>query len=502
MYPRFLFIHPEEENIGIEYLSASLKNNNIQVDLLFLPRIYNNIAFHFVGKNESEFRSILLKIKKFKPEIVCFSPFTSQYQWTLKQAFKIKKLFPKIFVLYGGVHVNSVPNVVIRQNCIDGIIVGEGDIQIVEFAKYFFDNQSWSKIDSLWYKARGRIIKNKLACLVANLDVLPFPDKDIFYSQIPKQLLNTTYVIMASRGCPFACSYCANNVYSRLYEGQKRLRFRSPLNVVAELVLAKDKYRFKIVEFFDDVLAVDDLRLSELMSLYRKKVNLPFTCYMHPQLINEKIIRLLKQSGCCWLKMGVQSANEEYRRLYLNRWESNKQIIEASRMCRKYHLNFSLDHIFNLPGESEENLVEAVRLYAKCKPTIINYGTLIYLPGTDIVHSGLKHKLLSANDVKLINEGKDPVVHMSNIELFSHQDMKIENINLSVFAMFMGLVPISPLWFINWLLSVKIYKIKFSIPKFVLVIIKILTKIHAKQLYLYFSVFKSIFYYNQQKAII
>jgi len=497
--PRFLFVHPEEENIGIEYLSASLKKNKILIELLYLPRPYNNIAFHFLkNKNtKPESEIILEKVKSYHPDVVCFSPFTSQYLWTIEQAKKIKKQYPGIFILFGGVHVNSVPNEVIKMKEVDGMIVGEADYQIVEFARKFFDQKKLLSVPSLWIKNKKKIIRNKLALLEKNLDKLPFPDKDIFYSQVPKPLTETTYVIMASRGCPFACSYCANNIYKKLYLGQKRLRFRSPENVVAELMLAKKKYKFKIVEFFDDVLAIDDIRLEEMMKLYKRKINLPFTCYMHPQLINKKIIRLLKSAGCCWLKMGVQSGNEEYRRKYLNRYETNAEIIKASDLCHKYKLTFSLDHIFNLPGDSEDNLIEAVRLYNRCKPTIINFGTLIYLPGTDIISHGLEHGLLNLKDVKMINAGKDPVIHMSNIELFSHQNHNLKNINLSVFDMFFTLIPITSRWLIEFLINRKIYKWKRPVPKAILIFLKILNKIHARQIYIYFSVFKTIYYFYQ-----
>ncbi|MBU3935614.1 B12-binding domain-containing radical SAM protein [Patescibacteria group bacterium] len=496
--PRFLFIHPEEENIGIEYLLASLKQNKIPVSLLYLPRLHNNIAFHFLKnkKNTSEEKVIRDKIRSYCPDVVCFSPFTSQYLWTVKQATLIKKSFPNIFILFGGVHVNSVPQYVIKERAIDGIMVGEADYQIIEFAKKLFLPRELIKVKSLWVKQKNKVYRNAIADLVSNLDSLPFADKDIFYSQVPKPLTEVTYVIMASRGCPYACSYCANNVYKKLYKGQKRLRFRSAENVVAELSQAKEKYHFRMVEFFDDVLAVDEKRLKILMDLYFKRVGLPFTCYMHPQLINGRMIEMLKKAGCCWLKLGVQSANEQYRKKYLNRWETNAQIIKVADLCHKHNLTFSLDHIFNLPGETEGNLIEAVKLYNRCRPTIINYGSLIYLPGTEIIGHGLRHGLLNKKDVEMINQGKDPVVHMSNIELFSHRYKKLNNINLSVFAMFFSLIPLVPTAVINALLRAKIYYWKKPIPQPVLVVLKVLTKVRARQLYLYFSVFKTIFYFS------
>lgn len=494
-YPKFLFIQPENENIGIEYLSASLKKNNILVDLLFLPRPFNNVAIHFIpNQHKTDIQKIYKKIEITKPDIICFSPFTSQYLWTIKQACLIKKKYPKLTILCGGVHINSVPTEVIKNKYIDAIIIGEADLQIVEFAKYYY-SPKLLKLPSVWIKRQGKLYKNPILPLVKNIDSLPFADKDIFYSQIPRSLRDTTYMIMGSRGCPFSCSYCSNNVYKKLYSGQNRLRFRSPENIITELQQAKDKYNFRMVEFFDDVLTINESRLKKLLSLYRRQINLPFTCYLHPQLVTQDIINLLKKSGCRWLKLGVQSANENYRKKYLQRYETNNDIIRASRWCNQYHLPFSLDHIFNLPGETEENLIEAVKLYNASRPTVINFGTLIYLPGTEIINHGLKFKNITVKDVKNINLGCDPVAHMSNIELFSHQSRHNRQINISVFAALFMIITIIPGVIPNLLIRLKIHRLNFRIPQFVLVFLKILAKIRARQIYLYLYFFKTFTYY-------
>jgi len=495
--PRFLFIQPEGENTGIEYLSASLKKNGFSVDLLFIPRPFDNSAFHLFNPNHesNDRRVISRKIDLTKPDIIGFSPFTSQFQWCLKQAEFIKKHYPATFILFGGVHVNSVPREVIKEKYVDAIIVGEADLQIVEFADHFGSEKMYS-LDSVWIKKGRKIIKNKLAPLVKNLDSLPFPDKDLFYSQIPPQLLDTAYLIMGSRGCPFACAYCANNVYQRLYLGQNRLRFRSPENIVAELKAARKKYHFRMVEFFDDVLTIDEKRLKPLMQLYRQEVHLPFTCYLHPQLVTEKIIKILKKSDCCWLKLGVQSANEEYRKKYLNRNETNDDIIRVSKLCHKYNLSFSLDHIFNLPGETEKDLVEAVKLYNICRPTIINFGTLIYLPGTDIVNLGVKYKILNQSDVKKINRGINPVYKLGNIDLISYKyKTQSQKINISAFAFLFMMVTTAPPWLVNWLIKVKFYRLRHRVPQAAIILAKIIAKAKAKQLYIYHSVLMSIYYY-------
>ncbi|MFA6250085.1 MAG: radical SAM protein [Candidatus Shapirobacteria bacterium] len=492
---RFLFVQPETENIGIECLSAALKKYGFPVSLVYLPRPFDNIAFRLIkNKNGTDEEKVERKIRIFRPDIVCFSPFTSQYAWAVKQAKRIKQKFPKITILFGGVHVNSVPELVIGNNWVDAIVVGEGDEPIVQFGKYF-KTKKLLELKSVWIKDGGKTYKNSLAILPKNLDELPMPDKDIFYDQIPKPLRSYSYVIMGSRGCPFACAYCSNNVYQKLYLGQNRLRFRSPENIIQELSEAKRKYGFKLVEFFDDVITIDEKRLRKLLKLYRQQINLPFTCYLHPQLASERIIQELKKAKCCWLKLGVQSANEDYRKKILHRYETNEEILKVCRWCHQYKLDFSLDHIINLPGETEEDLVGAVRLYNQCRPKIINFGSLIYLPKTDIIKQGLEEGIITKRDVKKINQGEDRVSRLANIDLFCYQYKKQKVTNISVIVMLLMLILITPGWFIERLLKWKIYQWKFQIPKGVLVAIKILTKIKVRQMYLYFSVLQTSAYY-------
>jgi anaerobic magnesium-protoporphyrin IX monomethyl ester cyclase len=494
--PRFLFIQPEGENVGVQYLSASLKLNKFEVDLLFLPQPFQSTAFHIFGKGYSRVDDqILNKIREYKPDVVCFSPFSSQYVWATAQAKMAKSKFPGLFILFGGVHVNSVPGLVIENKYIDAIIVGEADYQIVEFAKKFYTDKLLT-VPSLWIKKGKKIYKNPLAILESDLDKFPMADKEIFYKQIPYQIREEGYLIMGSRGCPFHCAYCSNNVYEKLYQGQKRLRFRSPENIIKELRYAKAHYKPKMVEFFDDVLTVDEPRLRGLLKLYRRYIDLPFTCYLHPQLVTERIIKLLAKSNCYWLKIGIQSANEKYRKTYLNRYESNAQVINLSKLCHKYHLAFSLDHIFNLPGETEDDLVEAVKLYNICRPTIINFGTLYYLPGTDILKLGIRNKILTAKDVAKINQGMDPVFKMANVDLISYQYRKNKAANISVFALLFMMISIFPPTVVDFFLKIKLYRLKFKVPQPVIVLFKIMSKIRAKQLYIYRYVLKTVFYYG------
>jgi radical SAM superfamily enzyme YgiQ (UPF0313 family) len=199
------------------------------------------------------------------------------------------------------------------------------------------------------------------------------------------------------------------------------------------------------------------------------------------------------------LKLGVQSASEEYRRKNLIRFETNADIIKVSELCHKYNLSFSFDHIFNLPGETEQDLIEAVDLYLRCKPTIINFGSLIYLPGTDIIKLGLKHKILTKKDVDRLNRGDNLVYKLANIDLISYQYKHNRVGNISVFALLFMMITTVPAPFIRFLMKRKIYRFRGKVPQIVLVFFKVLAKIRAGQFYIYRYFFKSLFYFTFAK---
>jgi hypothetical protein len=435
-------------------------------------------------------------IREMKPEVVCFSPFTSYFRWSVSKSDYIKNNFPNTFILYGGVHPTFIPEETIAASSVDGLIIGEADVAIVDFADNFYNWDKLKTVQNLWIKENGEVIKNSLRPKIRNLDDLSYPDKELFYNQFPKFQNKGTFTFLASRGCPYKCTYCCNDVYNELYKGQKILNFQSPEYVIEQLKYFKHKYNYSLVDFMDDVLAVKFERLETLLPSFKKQIGVPFVCFMYPNrfLGREDVIKLLKETGCSWLKIGVQSSNEVYRKEVLKRSGTNELIIEIADLCNKHNLNFSFDHILDMPGETAEDLYDAVKLYNRCRPTIINFGTLFYLPKTKIVKEGLKVGALNDKDVTLINRGEDPVALASNNVRFIGQSARI---NYSVFAFLFISVTLFPKRLMAFLLKSKRWTTsKFKVPKFVLIILKVLSKIKAGQGYVYFSAIKYTVYYS------
>lgn len=404
---KIVFILIGDESLGVEFLSSFLKLHGHQTDIFLDPNLFDIGVFRF--KKIADFFDIKKEIVKEvllkKPDIIGFTSFTATFQRSLRLAKEFKKTAPHIPIIFGGIHPTSVPDVVIKEKCIDYVCVGEGEYPLLELLENLNNPEKIKTIKNIWSKEGKNIIENPVRALVKDLDSFPFPDKDLFYKTQPK-FIKDEYFTTSSRGCPFGCTYCSNNVIQNLYRGLSQpFRQRSPKNLVEELYIAKNKYNAKRFFFVDDVFVRDFDWLKDFVYLYKKKVNLPYMIVTHPRFLSLPVTKLLAKSGCYMVSFGIQTASEETRFKTLKRFETNKDIEAASKNCHKAKLPFSVDHIFCIPGENINNQVQSLKFYNKLRPNKINSNWLQYFPRTDIINTAVKMKLVSKKMVKKIEKG-------------------------------------------------------------------------------------------------
>jgi len=239
------------------------------------------------------------------------------------------------------------------------------------------------KTKNIWFKKNGWVIKNDVRPLIQDLDSLPFPDKDLFKLYVPDK--HKRYTIMTSRGCPYTCTYCTHSYQKKLYYGKgKYFRRRSVSNVIAELKFAKSKYNCSSFIFHDDTFNCDIPWLKEFVLQYKKEISLPFFCWLEPSNVNLESIKLLKRANCCSVEMGVQSVDEDMKKRFLNRYETNEQIKYAMKLLYNFQIYCTVDIIFGLPMQNEKALLECVKFFNENRPDDINIFWLKIFPKTTI----------------------------------------------------------------------------------------------------------------------
>lgn len=248
--------------------------------------------------------------------------------------------------------------------------------------------------DTMLANSDVTVVDNKMGKWVQDLDELPFEDREVFsYERIVDSRHGWAEVI-ASRGCPYACTYCFNLPFFSRYKNDTKgtgddlklrdfVRRRSVESTIEMLKEIKDKYpAVKYFTFVDDVFAIYSRWLADLAPVYAREIGIPFACTTQPLAFNEDIARLLKEMGCKVVKMGVEAGNVRIRNQVLNRNIPDDVLIRDFKLCRDYGLKPQAFNMIGLPTETIENMMETVRLNAKLRSYIVWMSTFMPYPGT------------------------------------------------------------------------------------------------------------------------
>jgi anaerobic magnesium-protoporphyrin IX monomethyl ester cyclase len=396
---KVLFLNPQQEMGGIQCLSAFLKNAGCETALVNDPNLFDNpwVQHPILAKIFDDYEAVLHQIDNHKPDLIALSVVTDDLNWALKWSNRIKK-YLNIPVVFGNVHATFHPKECLKYDCVDFVIRGEGEYTLLELTQALEGKISFDQVLGLGYKHNGDIKVNEMRPLIEDLDTLPFPDKDLYYEIMP--YLNHGYTTMSGRGCPYRCTFCDNNTSMKLYKEevvktQKWARRHSPQYVVDEILWAKEKYNIKHVRFNDEDFSFDKNWLREFCPLYKEKVGIPYFAWVYPNTIDDEMAKLLAESGCDAVEMGIQSGAQHLRKELLHRNTKDDQILISLRALKKAGIRATVDIIIGLPTETKEDLDATVRLLAETNPWHIYAFWLRYYPSTEILSIVKERKLLT-----------------------------------------------------------------------------------------------------------
>ncbi|HLG29374.1 MAG TPA: radical SAM protein, partial [Candidatus Brocadiales bacterium] len=417
-------------NYGIAFISAVLKQHGHITRLL---NINEKLAAIPTDEQIKQF------VKDYNPALIGFSVVTPQYQHALRFARAIKS-FSNIPIVCGGIHATMVPEEALRKECFDYVCVGEGEEAILELVTKLENGEDTSRIPNIWTKracsepfachserseesrliAQGKlresnekIIKNNVRPLT-DISRLPRKDYELFDLQRLIDVEDGWVRLMASRGCPYRCTYCFNHKIVERYKEETSshklnyLRRHSVDEVLSEIDFLLSRYRnIRMFIFDDDLFTQDKKYLSEFCDKYPKHTTLPFVVNAHVKAFDEERAQALKQANCAIVKFGLESGSERIRREILNRPMSNDEIIRAFQYAQKYDLHTSAFVMFGLPHETKEDIIETIKLLSVIKPGRFRWSIFFPFPGTVAYEISAKGGYLNLEKMKRLNNFTD-----------------------------------------------------------------------------------------------
>lgn len=397
----FFIIPPEIHYIEpYSYVKAD-KNNSIRpsLGLLYIAaalRKATGINVRIIDCNAEgiDMDTLGKLINNESPDLAGFSILTFNLLNCIDAAKLIRKVSPRTKICFGGWHATLYPEETLKLDCVDYIVIGEGEYTFAELAEYCrkkeFSQNDLLSIKGIGYKIpSGEIKINPLRDVIKDLDSLPFPAYDLIATEKYSNLLACTQNsinIITSRGCPQKCIFC--DLRGTPY------RFRSSLNVVEEIRLWAGK---GITEFFiqDDNFTINRKRTIEFCQLLiTSGLRIKYKISSRVDYIDDELLAYLRKSGCYRIYFGVESGVQKILD-YLEKGITVAQIKKAFKSAKKHGINRFAYIMIGAPMESRDDIAATINLVKEIKPQHLHCSICTPMPKTYFYQ-----KLLSAGIIE------------------------------------------------------------------------------------------------------
>ncbi|MCG8549176.1 MAG: B12-binding domain-containing radical SAM protein [Desulfobacterales bacterium] len=272
--------------------------------------------FHHYRHFGYSFEHIANLVRKEKPFLVGISAlFTPYWEQALETARAVRRFWPHAFIVLGGHHVTQFPKNCLKNKEIDFVIQGEGEAPMVQLAGLIKKQPAHTsptakklkKIKGIGFKQENDIVLNPPAWADSphGLDQNALDKIDWHFYQRNKRRAIT---IVASRGCPFSCSYCAVSASSN----HAGFRMRPVSDVLDEIKLQTKSKQIGFIDFEDENLTLKKSWVLELLAGIREifkgqDIELRAMNGLFPPSLDTQILAAMKAAGFKTLNLSVGS---------------------------------------------------------------------------------------------------------------------------------------------------------------------------------------------------
>ncbi|MCC6042330.1 MAG: B12-binding domain-containing radical SAM protein [Candidatus Verstraetearchaeota archaeon] len=370
--------------LGLAWIASVLERRGHEVKIVDSPTL---------GLSIGDFVKI---VESWSPDVVGLSSLTPTIRLAYKAAKAVKAVDEDIKVVVGGVHATFMWREVLEE-CphVDYVVLGEGEETMSQL------------IEALEKEAKPRgisgiALRNESGEAVmtgpwrpVDLERLPPPARHLLpmdrYTVFDRPV--RVVHIMASRGCPYGCIFCATSYYFG-----RRVRFRRVEQVLDEVAECADKYKTKTFAFTDDELTINKRWFdSFLKGLRERGLDIRWTCGSRVDSVDERLLARMFSSGCTTIYFGVESGSQETidkigKRIDLRQAE---KVFEA---IRKVGGSAVATFILGFPWETVDDMKKTIKFALKLDPDYAQFTYATPYPGTPLYEMAKEHDLIVDHD--------------------------------------------------------------------------------------------------------
>ncbi len=397
--------------LGLMYLASYLEKSNHQVKILDMK----------VEKiTKVELKKILFS---FKPDFVGIRCLTYESPTAYSIAKYIKSVIPSCRIVFGGPHAGASPQEIIANKNVDYVVIGEGEITISELVS----GKKLEQINGILYKEKNKIKQTPPREYIKNLDEMPLPAyhliniKDYFKSPYAHAFFKAedrTSQIFTSRGCPFQCIYC-HKIFG------KSIRFRSPENVLKEILLLYNKYKVREIQIEDDSFNVNIERAKKMMDLIISsgiKIKISFPNGVRGDFIDEELADKMKKAGVYSICFGIESGDKDIQQ-FIQKNLDLKKVKKAIEIVTKKGILATGYFMIGFLDETPPQMMKTIEFAQKSRLHMATFFKVTPYPNTKL------YDLAKERGFKLSNNPEDYTYTFSTMGNLSLSKVSTEELD-------------------------------------------------------------------------
>jgi anaerobic magnesium-protoporphyrin IX monomethyl ester cyclase len=293
------------------------------------------------------------------------------------------------------------------------VLLGEAEWTLLEVVQSLLSNENaaFSHIKGLALLGgkRDEVFRSGSRPLMRDLDALPFPARELVDLDQYQDSWRSAHGyfslnIVASRGCPYRCNWCAKPIYGDAFS------VRSAASVAEEMRRLKHDCYAQHLWFADDIFGLQAKWVTDLAEqVERLDAVLPFKMQSRVDLMTRNTVRALRRAGCAEVWMGVESGSQKI----LDAMEKGTHIEQfaiATENLRNEGIRASYFLQFGYPGETWEDIQKTVEVVRATRPDDIGVSVSYPLPGTKFfervkMQIGQKTNWSDSDDLSMMFQG-------------------------------------------------------------------------------------------------
>jgi len=386
--------------LGLAYIAAALRQAGHHVSLLDAVaaapeqvtrdrRLHRGL--HRLGLVPEEI------VERLDPEADAFGLTNMwSFSWPLVREIVhgIKARYPDKPLVCGGEHFTGLPEQSLRTSPIDAIVLGEGEDAAVRVFGALERGEPLDGVGGICFLRDGELVRTAAPQRKRAVDEIPWPAWDLVdvdaYNRF--ELINgvhagRTIPILATRGCPYQCTYCSSpNMWTTRYYT------RDPKDVVDEIQHYYEEHAARNFPF-QDLTAIVKRRwilqfCNELLARDLKGITWQFPSGTRCEVIDDEIASLLRRTGGRHLAYAPESGSERTRKLIKKRMKT-ESLLDAVRASVEHGLNITCFFVIGFPHDTQDDLKKTAQLVRKLALMGIDdiaIGFFFPIPNTELYH--------------------------------------------------------------------------------------------------------------------